>query len=247
MNTTKLKHSLNHDASIVDKLSCTFCNMDIGERIEKARTTAKLDRYQLASACGISYQAVQQWEVGKTKPGAKTLLAIARATKTNPDWLVEGKGQMMLNAISDQPTPIYNANIEPAPALKRPVPLISWVAAGDWCEAHDPLFTGEAEMWLPAAANYGTRTYGLRVRGASMEPRFREGEIIIVDPDAHADSGRFVIAKKTGSQDVTFKQLIREGDAAYLKPLNPAWPEPIIKIDGEWHICGAVVCKMELF
>jgi len=87
----------------------------------------------------------------------------------------------------------------------------------------------------------------LRVRGESMLPRFQEGEIIIVDPDARAESGQYVIARKDGSKEVTFKQLIREGESAYLKPLNPQWPEPIIRIDSDWHICGKIVCKMELF
>ena len=138
-------------------------------------------------------------------------------------------------------------NVEPAPALRGKVPLISWVAAGDWCEANDPYSPGEAEMWLQVSANYGVRSYGLRVRGESMLPRFREGEIIIVDPDAQADSGNYVIARKDGSKEVTFKQLVIEGAAVYLKPLNPQWPDPIIRIDGDWHICGKVVCKMELF
>lgn len=140
-----------------------------------------------------------------------------------------------------------DSNVETAPALRGKVPLISWVAAGDWCEAHDPYPPGDAEMWLQVSANYGLRSYGLRVRGESMLPRFREGEIIIVDPDARTDSGNYVIARKDGSKEVTFKQLVIEGEAVYLKPLNPQWPDPIIKIDDDWNICGKVVCRMELF
>lgn len=139
------------------------------------------------------------------------------------------------------------ANIETRLQIKGRVPLISWGQAGDWCEAHDPYPVGDAEMWLPAADNYGENAYALRVRGASMEPRFREGEIIVINPDGAPNSGKFVIARKEGSKEVTFKQLIREGDEAYLKAINPQWPEPIIRMDEAWHICGVVVCKMEIF
>jgi SOS-response transcriptional repressor LexA len=138
-------------------------------------------------------------------------------------------------------------NVEPGPAIKGRIPLISWVQAGSFCEAVDLLLPGDAERWMDCPRDHSPSTYALRVRGPSMEPRFYDGEIIMVDPAAQADSGRFVIAKKTGSQEATFKQLVIDGGDTYLKAMNPQWPEPIIRIDEEWIICGVVICKVELF
>lgn len=45
--------------------------------------------------------------------------------------------------------------------------------------------------------------------------------------------------------EATFKKLIVEGNERYLKALNPAWPEPIIRINGNATICGVVVFKGE--
>jgi len=140
-----------------------------------------------------------------------------------------------------------DANVEPGPEVRGKIPLVSWVQAGSFCEAVDPLMPGDAERWMDCPRDHGPNTYALRVRGPSMEPRFFDGEIIMVDPAAPADSGRYVIAKKTGSQEATFKQLIRDGGDTYLKALNPQWPEPIIRIDEEWAVCGVVICKVELF
>lgn len=210
------------------------------ERFKKAVAHAGVEDTQeaLGRLLGVSSVMIWSYKTGEKMPRMTTAMRIAEALGVSVSWLLSGNGEMSSSSTS---------NIEPAPFLRGKVPLISWIAAGDWCEANDPYPPGEAEMWLQVSANYGVRSYGLRVRGESMLPRFREGEIIIVDPDARADSGNYVIARKDGSKEVTFKQLVIEGDAIYLKPLNPQWPDPIIKIDGDWHICGKVVCKMELF
>lgn len=210
------------------------------ERFRKAVAQAGVEDTQeaLGRLLGVSSVMIWSYKTGEKMPRMSTAVRMAEKLKVNVSWLLSGTGRM---------SPDAESNIEPAPALRGRVPLISWVAAGDWCEAHDPYQPGDAEMWLQVSANYGARTYGLRVRGESMLPRFQEGEIIIIDPDAQVESGQYVIARKDGSKEVTFKQLIREGETAYLKPLNPQWPEPIIRIDGDWHICGKVVCKMELF
>ena len=56
-----------------------------------------------------------------------------------------------------------------------------------------------------------------------------------------------VVVKLDDEQQATFKQLIIEGDQKFLKPLNPNWPEPIIKINGDATICGVVIGKYEVF
>lgn len=210
--------------------------MALGARIKIARTAKGLTQQQLGDAVGMTQSAIYQLEKRDSEECLKTN-AIAKVLGVTPEWLISGTGEAAC----------FESNVEPAYALRGQVPLISWVQAGDWCEAHDPYPVGDAEMWLPAADNYGENAYALRVRGASMEPRFREGEIIVVNPHASPDNGKFVIARKEGSKEVTFKQLIREGDEAYLKAINPQWPEPIIRMDEAWHICGVVVCKMEIF
>ena len=78
-------------------------------------------------------------------------------------------------------------------------------------------------------------------------PVFQPGEIIIVEPEKHADSGNFVIAKKTSSGEANLKQLLIDAGQPYLKASNPDWPERIIKIDESWHICGVVIASVKRF
>jgi SOS-response transcriptional repressor LexA len=143
-------------------------------------------------------------------------------------------------------------NLQPAAgATTRPrgkVPLISWVQAGDWCDAADPYVINDAEDWVPVFANCGPRAFALRVRGESMfnpvgRPSYEEGDIIIVDPDVEPRNRDRIIVRQEHDKTATFKQLVIEGDRRFLKALNPAWPEPFIEIKGDATICGVVVAK----
>ena len=79
-----------------------------------------------------------------------------------------------------------------------------------------------------------------------MEPKFHNGDLVFVDPDAMADSGHYVIVQLEGADEATFRQLIIEGGRTYLKALNPDWPSRIIEIDENARFCGVVVFKGEM-
>lgn len=140
----------------------------------------------------------------------------------------------------------FAQNVELGPKIRGRVPLISWVQAGSFCEAIDLFEPGDAEDWIVCPTSHSDRSFALRVIGPSMLPKFSEGEIIIVDPDESPDPGRYVVAKKTGENAVTFKQLGQESGQMFLRALNPDWPEQIIRLTEEWHICGVVICKLEM-
>lgn len=142
-------------------------------------------------------------------------------------------------------------NFLPGPDIRGLCPLISWVSAGSWCEVTDIYAVGDAEKWLPCPISHGPRTFVVRVRGESMlnphgRRSFRDGDLIFVDPDQEPANGSLIIAKLEDSQEATFKQLVIEGDERYLKALNPAWPEPIIRINGNATITGVVILKAEV-
>lgn len=143
--------------------------------------------------------------------------------------------------------PVYGGdNFEPAPAVRR-VPLISWVKAGDWNDIVDNFAPGDAEEWMPCPVPCGPKTFVLTVRGVSMEDRFHDGDLIFVDPDARPQNRSFVVVRLDAKHEVTFKQLIVEGEPPnerrYLKPYNPNWPEKIIEVTEHATIVGVVVFR----
>lgn len=139
-------------------------------------------------------------------------------------------------------------NTEPGPDIKGQYPLISWVQAGAWETIVDNFAPGDAEEWLDAPVKVSSASYYLRVRGESMydvsdHRSFRDGELVLIDPNADAENGAFVVVRLDDESEATFKQLIIEGGKKYLKALNPNWPNRIFEVNGNATICGVVKGK----
>jgi SOS-response transcriptional repressor LexA len=66
----------------------------------------------------------------------------------------------------------------------------------------------------------GGESFALRVLGEDMLPEFREGDIIIVEPDGALKDGSFVLACPDG--EWMLRRLVRGDTHWHLRALNPA-------------------------
>ena len=126
----------------------------------------------------------------------------------------------------------------------RKLPVIGSIAAGSWCEAVDNFQPGDAEEWIEAPGPVGPNAFILRVEGISMEPLFTEGDKVVIDPSLDASPGHYVVARRSCDEGITLKQLRQEGAEYYLYALNPNWPERIIRMTSDWHLCGRARWKI---
>lgn len=200
--------------------------MSLGQRLKQAREKAELSQRGLAKRSGLSQQLISKLENGLVESTTEAF-ALAEALRVNPLWLATGKG-----------SPRGNDNVADGPDIMAHVPLVSWVAAGNWREVVDPYPAGEGERLVPVTRRVGKNAYALRVQGDSMEPVFPNGSIIIVDPDAEPRQGSYVIVRLDDAEQATFKQLVVDGGARYLKPLNPRYP--VMTIKERATVCGVV-------
>lgn len=143
-------------------------------------------------------------------------------------------------------------NTEPGPKGTGPYPLISWVQAGAWEQIVDNFAPGDAEEWIEAPRRVSNASYWLRVCGQSMydpmgDRSFKDGDLILVEPYAHAENGSLVVVRLDDESEATFKQLIIEGGRRFLKALNPNWPNRIFEVNGNATICGVVKAKTEVY
>ncbi|MEG3641273.1 LexA family protein [Magnetococcus sp. PR-3] len=119
-------------------------------------------------------------------------------------------------------------------------PLISFIHAGNWGSFVDIFEPGDAEQWVTTGKNYGKHAYALRVKGHSMEPKYPQGCVVVVDPRGKAQAGDTVIARIDAENEATMK--VYKKDALgnrFLKPINPAFPTiDMQKIDVVF--CGVV-------
>lgn len=132
------------------------------------------------------------------------------------------------------------SNVADAAIFKGEVPLISWVQAGAWgVESFAP---EDAESWLMCPSPHSEHTFALRVRGISMEPRYRDGEVIYVDPAVMPEHGRNVVVKLANEEQAMFRHLVAEGDKMFLQALNPDWPGPkLVELSPGDEIKGVVI------
>lgn len=108
------------------------------------------------------------------------------------------------------------------------IPVVGDVAAGLPIEAiEDILDYEQIDVKLLDSADY----FGLRIKGNSMEPRIKEGDVVIVRVQPDVESGEVAIVKVNGDH-ATCKVLKKYADMLVLLPLNPTFePQEYTKED----------------
>lgn len=218
---------------------------------------------QIGRAIGVSSAQIQQWIKGVRAISSESARRLEKALGHPTGWMDQSEPPFvyMMGTDSDihtdpeteaifanltrQKEEASSSNTAAGPSLRPAVPLISWVQAGNWTECHDPYPPGVADEWINPSTRVSACAFALSVRGDSMEPRFVEGDTIIVDPELEARTGDFVIVRLDDAQEATFKQLVIDGPQRFLKPLNARYP--VIPINGNATVVGVVVEKRQVF
>jgi len=78
--------------------------------------------------------------------------------------------------------------------------------------------------------------FALQVLGDSMEPEFKDGTVIIVDPAVPLHHEAYVVIDYKG--EISLRQFIVRGEQHYLVALNDNYPE--VLIEDEYNIRGIV-------
>lgn len=178
----------------------------------------------LAKVLFVNQTAVSQWERGVTTPSSQLLIKLANLYGVTTDYLL-GK------------EPLANES-----SGGKWIPVLGDVAAGIPIEAvEDIVDYEEIDAALAATGDF----FGLRIKGSSMEPRIREGDVVIVRKQDDADTGDTAVVMVNGDS-ATVKRIKKEPDGSlWLLPNNPAYdPQHFSSAEIEdkpVHIIGKVV------
>ena len=208
------------------------------DRLNKVLKETGQKKSALAKRIGVSGATVTDWTKGNIQTlNAENAEKLCKHLGISTTWLLTGKGPMKPSDSTSQ------KDVVSTDYFTQTIPLISWVSAGVWCDSPDNYPPGDAEEWLPAPKNAGTRSYALRVVNDSMESpypgqrSYPHGTIIYVDPDKPVVNGCRVVARANG--EYTFKAYVEDAGRKYLKPINPTYDK--IEITEDVHICGVVI------
>jgi len=207
--------------------------ISIGDFIRQKRQGAGLSAKEVAKRAGVSDVYILYIERGLRNPTFSNLVKIISALGVPFEEFLISTGHAS-HEVKEPP-------VEPMPYERLcSIPVISWVKAGRWKEVCDAFEPGDADEWIESDIR-GRNVFALRVTGDSMEPEFKEGEIIIINPHIEAHPGDFVVVKNKQGE-ATFKQLKKYGSSWVLHPLNPKYPDIEVK-KGDFIIIGKVVKK----
>ena len=116
--------------------------------------------------------------------------------------------------------------------MQRRIPVIGFAQAGGegfFDDGGFPVCGGWDEVNLPEIAD--ANAYALEISGESMEPVFRDGDLVIVAPAAPIRRGDRVVVR-TAAGEVMAKQLARQSARRIdLRSLNPAFPDYSFTLD----------------
>ena len=218
----------------------------IGEKAKEFRLSKGWNTTQMAKHVGTSRQNIENLEEkGDMVP--RYVGKLAKALGVTVDSLIGGRITANLTlpmiTLASSGGPAESANVVPGPSIRGSVPLLSNVQAGMYREVLDLHPGEESVQQIPTTVPVNRYTFALRVQGDSMEPKFTAGMLLIVEPELDAQNNDYVIVKN-GSDETTFKQLIKDGEEWLLKPLNNRYP---IKPLGQNTIVGVVRGVTEQF
>ncbi|MDK1032164.1 MAG: LexA family transcriptional regulator [Planctomycetia bacterium] len=122
--------------------------------------------------------------------------------------------------------------------LAAPVELPARGGEARLVQLSEPLESGLLEfIECPPIRSAYPRAFGVRVDGDSMSPRFKQGDILIVGPDAPLRQGQAAVVQIKGKIGATVKLYRRDGDAVHLVPINGNYEVMTLPADRiEWAL-----------
>lgn len=166
-------------------------------RIRQLRSTSSMKQIDLANQLNVKPNTISNWENEKSFPDHESLKKMAAIFGVSVDYILGG-------SLLATPTGLR-------------IPVLGDVAAGIPIEAITDIVDYEE---IDAAMAATGEFFGLRIRGDSMEPRMREGDVVIVRKQDTADNGDTVVALVNGDS-ATVKKIKIGPEGITLIPTNP--------------------------
>ena len=178
-------------------------NFLTAKRLSTALLKANMRPQELANASGVSKASISQYLSGSHAPSNISSGKMAKVLGVNPLWLMGFDTPMI--------------------EVRRPktvkIPILGTVAAGIPISAIEDI-QGYEEI-PERMANTG-EYFALTIKGDSMYPELKNGDIVIAKYQSVADNGDIVIASVNGDE-ATCKLLKRYDTELCLVPINPQY------------------------
>lgn len=175
--------------------------MNVGQYIKQLRTEKGLSQEELGSLVGVQRAAVQKWECGKVQNlKRETIKKLSEIFNVSPSSFVD-----------------VNDNNEKSKGVK--IPVLGYVRAGIPISAVEEILDYEE---ISEEMSRQGKFFALKIKGDSMEPKFSEGDVVIVQQQSTVENGDIAVVLVNGG-DATVKKFYRSDSGIKLISTNPAY------------------------
>jgi repressor LexA len=166
--------------------------------IRELRNKRELTQREFAKLINLAPSTIAMYETGKRKPDSDTLQVIADFFGVTTDYLLGRESTSKKKGVK--------------------IPVLGTISAGIPIEAIEDIDSEEWEEIDEEMAATG-EFYALTIQGDSMEPRFTEGDVVIVRKQEDIESGEIGVVIVNGS-DATVKKVMKEDNGIMLVATN---------------------------
>ncbi len=182
----------------------------------------------VARELGLSSAVTSQWKRRGSTPAARTLALLAGYFGVTADELIGVGG----GGAGPRETAVSSGNASPrSPGSRiyhstgKKIGVLSAVGAGIPLEAVDVFDQDDPEAWEEITSDLarGGEFFALRIKGDSMLPRIRRGDVVIVRKQDTVEEGECAIVLVNGNEGVC-KRIHYRDDGISLLSNNEEYP-----------------------
>ena len=181
-------------------------------RLALALSNANMIPQELANVSGVSKASISQYLNGSHAPSNISSGKMAKVLDVNPVWLMGFDVPMKEKFISNNKSEKNGVTIN----------VLGRVAAGIPIDCIEEIIdTEEITQDMASTGEF----FGLQIHGDSMEPRMKDGDVVIVRQQDDAETDNIVIAVVNGNE-ATCKRLKKYAEGIALISTNTSY-EPM--------------------
>ena len=187
--------------------------MTIGEFIERRRKELGITLDEIGKVTGVGKSTVKKWETGYiSNMGRDKIANLSKILKVSPVIFIS-------ETIEDYDEAV-NFPLKEKKRLKGvKIPVLGYVRAGIPINAVEEIL--DYEEITEEMARTGTY-FCLQIKGDSMEPKFSEGDVVVIRQQPTVENGEIAVVLINGN-DATIKKFYRTPAGIKLVATNPAY------------------------
>lgn len=191
----------------------------VGARLKQARELRNITLEEAGNKIGVHKSTILRWENGETEKFKIPMLeTLASLYNVNPAWLMGYDVPMERQK--------EESNVFPVPDIPKKVPVVGKISAGMPILAIENI---EGYEFAPSSQiKEGYTYFYLKVQGDSMNLKFNEGDIVLVQKQDFLENDQIGVILVNGD-DATVKKYKSENGLVILEPMSTN-PENTVQI-----------------